>query len=148
MSNTAHDHLSLPIAQKILEASLAYAREKKLSPLCVAILDVRGTLKAFAAEDGVSQTRDKIALGKASGVIALGVGGRKVNAMALERPHFIASVSHLAQNGLVPVLGGVLVRSSAGVLLGAIGISGDTSDNDEAAALAGLAAVGLMGDVG
>lgn len=140
--------LGLARAQAIITTALAFARGKNLSPLAIAVLDARGTLLAFAAEDGISAMRDKIAIGKASGAIALGVGSRKISAMALERPHFIASVAHLVPNGAVPVPGGVLVRSRDGVLLGAVGVSGDSSDNDEAAAMTGIAAAGLVGDTG
>lgn len=140
--------LTLAQAQTMLSAALAYAGEKELKPLAIAILDSRGAQKAFAAQDGTSLKRGEIALGKAHGAVALGVGSRAIHKMALERPYFVEAAMHAVGGSLVPVPGGVLIRDSAGILLGAIGISGDTSENDEAAAAAGIAAIGLVADTG
>ncbi len=139
--------LKLSAAQAIVTAALAKARVLNLKPLAVAVLDARGALKAFAAEEGTSLKRGEIAIGKAHGAIALGVGSRAITTMAIERPHFVAAATHAAGGSLVPVPGGVLIRDGAS-LLGAVGISGDTSDNDEICALAGIAAVGLVADTG
>jgi uncharacterized protein GlcG (DUF336 family) len=111
-------------------------------------LDARGALKAFGAEDNTSLKRGEIAYGKAHGALALGLPSRTINKMALERPHFMASLSHVVGGSLIPVPGGVLIKHQAGKLLGAVGVSGDTSDNDEAAALAGIKAAKLVGDPG
>jgi uncharacterized protein GlcG (DUF336 family) len=140
--------LSLDQSQAILGAALAHARSAGFKPLAIAVLDARGALKAFVAENGTSLKRGEIAIGKAYGAVALGVGSRSIAAMAGERPHFVAAVTHAVGGSLVPVPGGVLIRGEAGRLLGAVGISGDTSDNDEAAAMAGIAAAGLTGDAG
>lgn len=140
--------LTLAQAQTILSAALGYAGDKELKPLAIAILDSRGAQKAFAAQDGASLKRGEIALGKAHGAVALGVGSRTLHKMALERPYFIEAATHAVGGSLVPVPGGVLIRDASGALLGAVGISGDTSENDEAAALAGIAAVGLVADTG
>jgi uncharacterized protein GlcG (DUF336 family) len=140
--------LTLAQAQTILSAALAYAAENELKPLAIAILDSRGAQKAFAAQDGTSLKRGEIALGKAHGAVALGVGSRAIHKMALERPYFVEAATHAVGGSLVPVPGGVLIRNGAGTLLGVIGISGDTSENDEAAAGAGIAAVGLVADTG
>ncbi|TCR63366.1 heme-binding protein [Bosea sp. BK604] len=140
--------LTLAQAQTLLSATLAYAVEKELKPLAVAILDSRGAQKAFAAQDGTSLKRGEIALGKAHGAVALGIGSRAIHKMAMERPYFVEAATHAVGGSLVPVPGGVLIRDAAGALLGAIGISGDTSDNDEAAATAGIAALGLVADTG
>lgn len=140
--------LTLAQAQTILEAALAYAGEKELKPLAIAILDSRGAQKAFAAQDGTSLRRGEIALGKAHGAVALGVGSRAIHKMALERPYFVEAATHAVGGSLVPVPGGVLIRDASGALLGAVGISGDTSENDEAAAGAGIAATGLVSDTG
>ncbi len=139
--------LSLAAAQTILAAALAEGRSRSMNPLAVAILDERGALKAFAAEDGSSLKRGDIARGKAQGAIALGVGSRAIGRMAAERPHFIAAATH-AVGGLIPVAGGVLIRDELNAVIGAVGISGDTSDNDEIAAMAGIAAAGFKGDPG
>ena len=106
------------------------------------MLDARGALKAFAAEDGTSLKRAEIATGKAAGALAMGLGSRTLGKMAAERPHFVAAVTHAVGGMLIPVAGGVLIRDGAGALVGAVGISGDTSDNDEAAAVAGIEAAG------
>jgi uncharacterized protein GlcG (DUF336 family) len=146
----AHDMtgLSLTHAQTILTAALTHAREAGFKPLAVAIMDARGALKCFAAEDATSLKRGDIAMAKASGSIALGIGSRSIAKMAAERPAFVAAVSHVVGGALIPVAGGVLIRDASGALLGAVGISGDTSDNDEAAAIAGIMAAGLAGDAG
>lgn len=140
--------LTLAQAQTILSGALAYADKAGLKPLAIAILDARGAQKTFAAQDGTSLKRGEIALGKAHGAVALGVGTRALHKMALERPYFVEAATHAVGGSLVPVPGGVLIRDAGGALLGAIGISGDTSDNDETAAAAGIAAVGLAADTG
>ena len=140
--------LTLAQAQNIVAAALAEARRLGLKPLVVAVLDARGAYKAMAAEDGTSLRRAEIAHGKAYGALALGTGSRALAKRAAEQAPFVAAVTHAAGGALVPVPGGVLVRDAAGALLGAVGVSGDTSDNDEAAALAGIAAAGLAGDPG
>ena len=140
--------LSLPQAQAVVAAALAHARAHSLQPLVVAVLDARGAPKALAAEDGTSLKRAEIAHGKAHGALALGMGSRAIAKRAAEQPSFVAAVSHVAGGALIPVPGGVLIRDGAGALLGAVGISGDTSDNDEAAALAGVRATGLTADGG
>ncbi len=139
--------LTYQIAQTILSAAVAEARTRALKPLAIAILDARGALKAFVAEDGTSLGRGEIAIGKAKGALELGVGSRAIGKMALERPHFIAAATQ-AVGGLIPVPGGVLIRDGGDAVIGAVGISGDTSDHDELAAIAGIAAAGLKADPG
>jgi uncharacterized protein GlcG (DUF336 family) len=78
----------------------------------------------------------------------MGLGSRTIAKMAAERPFFIAAVTHAVGGSMIPVPGGVLIKDPAGALVGAVGISGDTSDNDEEAALAGIVAAGLVGDPG
>jgi uncharacterized protein GlcG (DUF336 family) len=136
--------ITLAQAQTILTAALAHARAQNFKPLGVAVLDVRGTLTAYAAEDGSTLGRAQIAMGKAGGAIAMGIGSRT---LSKRPPAFANAVGMLFPMGLVPVPGGVLIRSGDEVV-GAVGISGDNSDNDEAAALAGIAAAGLTGDPG
>jgi uncharacterized protein GlcG (DUF336 family) len=140
--------LTLENAQTIVAAALAHARAQKFRPLAVAVLDARGALKAYAAEDGSSLKRAEIASGKAYGAVSLGMGSRAIAKTAADRPQFIAAVTHAVGGSLIPVPGGVLLRAEGGEIIGAVGISGDTSDNDEAAALAGIAAAGLKGDPG
>jgi uncharacterized protein GlcG (DUF336 family) len=140
--------MKLETSQKIVAAALAHGRRQNMRPLAVAVLDARGALKALAAEDGTSLKRGEIAIGKAHGALAMGLGSRTLAKMATERPYFMAAVTHVVGGALVPVPGGVLVRDSGGQLLGAVGISGDTSDNDEAAAVAGIEAAGCKADPG
>ena len=139
--------LTLEIARKILDAALAKGIEKKLKPLVVTVLDARGCVKLTAAQDGTSLLRSEIAHGKAFGALAMGMGSRALFQRAQEAPFFVSAVNTLAQGRLVPVPGGVLIQNG-GVLLGAVGISGDTSDNDEACAIAGIEAAGLKANAG
>lgn len=140
--------LTLDVARRIVEAALATGLEKKLNPLAVAVLDARGCLKAFVAQDGTSLKRGEIAHGKAYGALALGIGSRAIFKRAQEQAYFIGAVNALTQGALVPVPGGVLILDATGNLLGAVGISGDTSDNDEACAIAGIEAAGLTANPG
>lgn len=139
--------LKLRAAQKILAVALKTARDNNMKPLCIAVLDGRGALKALASEDGCSLKRHEIAIGKAHGAVAFGLGSRALHKMALDRPHFIAAATQAA-GPMIPVAGGVLIRDAKGNVIGAVGVSGDTSDNDELAALAGIEAAGLKGDPG
>ena len=140
--------LTLPIGQTIIAKALSQARELNLKPLAIVVLDDRGAVKAAAAEDGTSLRRFEVAHGKAYGALALGLGSRSIGKRAREQPSFVAAVSHIARGALVPVPGGVLLKNRDGILLGAVGASGDTSDNDERVILAGIKAVGLVGDPG
>ncbi len=112
------------------------------------VLDARGVVKAAAAEDGTSLKRFEIARGKAFGALSLGIGSRSIAKRAKEQPSFVAAVTHAVGGDLVPVPGGVLLLDGGGAVIGAAGASGDLSDNDEAALLAGVAAAGLKGDPG
>ena len=140
--------MKLAAAKHMVDAALAHARSKNMSLLAVVVLDARGVLKFAAAEDGTSLKRAEIATGKAHGALAMGLGSRTLFTRVQKQPYFIAAVTHAVGGLMVPVPGGVLVRNKDGELLGAIGISGDNSDNDEEAALAGIAAAGLVGDPG
>jgi uncharacterized protein GlcG (DUF336 family) len=141
--------ISLEQAQTIIAAALREARAKSMNPLGVVVLDARGAMKAYAAEDHVSLRRAEVATAKAHGALAMGMGSRSLAKRAREMPAFINAASHLVGGGLLmPVPGGVLIRDENKKVLGAVGISGDTSDNDELAAMAGIKAVGLVGDPG
>src|SRR5215831_16961241 len=130
--------LTLNQARSILDKTLAAAREKKFKPLGVAVVDSRGALRAYAEEDGNPILRSKIASGKAFGSVAFGTGSRRLHQIGVERPHMAAA--------LVEMTGGTLVPVPGGVLMGAVGVSGDTSDNDEAAAVDGIEAAGCIAD--
>lgn len=135
-------------AQKIIADILKYSREKGFNPMAVAVFDGRGAMLGLQAEDGCPLMRWKIATGKAYGAVAMGMGTRRLHNLAVERPHFIGAAGELAANGMVPVPGGVLIRDPEKRILGAVGVSGDTSDNDEAAASAAIVAAGFIADGG
>ena len=139
--------LSLDHARTILDTALKAGAEHKLKPLAVVVLDARGALKAFAAQDGTSLKRGEIARGKADGALAMGIGSRAIAKMAAERPAFVAAATHAVGGSLVPVPGGVLILDG-GEVIGAVGVSGDLSDNDEICAVAGIEAAGLKADTG
>src|SRR6202795_3590422 len=145
--NQSMADLTLETARKILDVALAKGVEKKLKPLVVAVLDARGCIKALAAQDGTSLLRSEIAHGKAYGALAMGLGSRALFQRAQEQAYFVSAVNTLARGQMVPVPGGVLIQQGS-VLLGAVGISGDTSDNDEACAVAGIEAAGLKANAG
>ncbi len=139
--------LTLDTARKIIDAALAKAVEKKLKPLVITILDARGAVKLTAAQDGTSLLRAEIAHGKAFGALAMGMDSRALFQRAQEQAYFIDAVNTLAQGRMVPVPGGVLIQDGT-TLLGAVGVSGDTSDNDETCAIAGIEAAGLKANPG
>jgi uncharacterized protein GlcG (DUF336 family) len=135
--------LTLDRARDIIAATRAEAGRAGFKPMTVVVLDAGGHVIAVEREDGSSNSRFEIAFGKAHGALALGMGSRSLMARAEQQPYFIAAATSAIGGALIPVPGGVLVRE-AGVLIGAIGVSGDTSDNDEAAAVAGITSVGLV----
>jgi uncharacterized protein GlcG (DUF336 family) len=141
-------NLSLAKADTIIETALAKAAEMGLKPLTVAVLDAGGHMKALARQDGSSTLRPQMAEGKAKGAISLGIGSRAIFKRAQEQSFFIQAVNGLAGGFLVPVPGGVLIRDAEGEIIGAVGITGDTSDNDEACAIAGIEAAGFAADPG
>lgn len=140
--------LTLAKANIIIETVLAEAGKRGMKPLGVAVLDAGGHLKAFAAQDGTSILRPKVAHGKAYGALSVGTGSRALMKRAEAQPYFVNAVNALAGGQLVPVPGGVLMRDAGGEVIGAVGVSGDTSDNDEAVAIAGIEAAGFAADPG
>jgi uncharacterized protein GlcG (DUF336 family) len=140
--------LTLTSANTIISAALAHAASASFKPLGIVVLDVRGTVKAASIADGSSLARFDIAKAKAHGALAFNMGTRGLEKLAKERPHFFAGAVSAISGGIVPVAGGVLIKDTDGQILGAVGVSGDTSDNDEIAALKGIAATGLVGDGG
>ena len=135
--------ITLAHSRTLIDAALAKGRALDLKPLSVVVLDPRAAMVAMMSEDGVSQMRARIAHGKANAAIALGMGTRALMNRAEQQAYFIQAVNGVAGGDMVPVPGGVLIQDQEGALLGAVGISGDTSDNDEAAAIAGIEAAGL-----
>ncbi len=135
--------LKLAQACAIIDAALAEGRKRSLAPLAVAVLDAGGHLMAFKREDGTGFVRFDIASGKAWGALGMGFGTRELADRAARSPAFVAALSVASQGRMIPSPGGVLIMGADGEVAGAIGISGDTGDNDEACAIAGIAAVGL-----
>ena len=140
--------INLAMALEITRNALAAGHELPSAPLTVAVLDAGGHLICLQREDGASLLRPQIAIGKAWGALALGKGSRLIAADAQQRPAFIGAVNNLAGGHLVPAPGGVLIRNAQGELLGAIGITGDTSDIDEQCAISAVQALGLQADAG
>lgn len=141
-------NIRLEQAQAIVAGVLEYAASMRMKPICAIVLDARGELKAAATMDEASLKRSSIARGKADGALAMGMGSRSLFKRAKEQPFFISAATQAVGGSLVPVPGGVLIKDAAGKVLGSVGVSGCTSDNDEAAALAGIASAGLVGDPG
>ncbi|WP_294536126.1 heme-binding protein [uncultured Rhodoblastus sp.] len=135
--------IGLEQANAIIAAAFAKGQALALKPLTVAVLDAGGHLIALQRQDGASILRPQIAIGKAGGALALGVSSRKIGEMAAERPTFIASLGPISAQGVIPAAGGIILLDETGATVGAVGITGDTSDNDETCALAGAAAAGL-----
>jgi uncharacterized protein GlcG (DUF336 family) len=137
-------HLTLDQANRVIAAAFDHGQQLGLKPLSIAIFDAGGHLIAFQRQDGSSNLRPQIAAGKAGGALAMGVSSRRIGEMAAERPSFIASLGPIAPHGVIPAAGGVILVDDRGRTIGAIGVTGDTSDNDEACALVGAAAVDLL----
>lgn len=134
---TLHD------AQVLIAEAFAKATALSLKPLTVAVLDQGGNIRAIARQDGASNLRPELAIGKAAGALAMGVSSRALGEMAADRPQFVNAVAALAPRGLVPAAGGVLIADASGQCVGAIGVTGDTSDQDEICALHAIEAAGL-----
>jgi len=144
MANT--DTLTLSVAEQMIDAALATGRKHKFMPLTVAVLDAGGHLIALKREDGSGIMRVEIATGKAWGALGMGQSGRTLRDRLSDRQYFMNSLSAASGGRFIPVPGGVLIKSNASVICGAIGISGDTSDKDEVCAIAGVHAAGFASD--
>jgi uncharacterized protein GlcG (DUF336 family) len=140
--------LTLAQASTILDTALKKGREKNFQPLSVAVLDAGGHLVAFKREDKSGILRFDIAFGKAWGALGMGFGSRTLFERAEKTPMFFTALAAASGGRVVTNPGGVLIRDSAGTIIGAVGISGDTSDNDELCAIAGIEAAGLKADPG
>lgn len=140
--------LTLSTAETIISAAQEKAKELNLKPLTIVVLDAGGHAIALKRQDGSSIMRPQIATGKAVGALAVGTGTRWLNANAETRPHFVNALNGASGGTIIPVPGGVLVKNDEGETLGAVGITGDTSENDEACAVAGIEAVKLVADCG
>ncbi len=139
--------LKLSKASTIIRVALKKAAELNLKPMTVVVLDAGGHMKAMQRQDATSNLRPQIAHGKANGALALGMGTFALEKLYTERPHFGEALNAISE-GIVPVGGGVLVRDKRGNILGAVGVTGDTSDQDALCAVAGIEAAGLIADTG
>jgi uncharacterized protein GlcG (DUF336 family) len=142
------NHLTLDQALTIARETLAEGARSNFAPLCCVVLDAGGHALALLRDERASIYRPEIATGKAAGCLGMGFGGRELKKRAEMMPAFFAGLQAAFPKGMLPVPGGVLIRDGDGTLLGAVGVSGDTSDNDEICAVAGIAAAGLMADTG
>ncbi|MDD5461098.1 MAG: heme-binding protein [Methylococcales bacterium] len=139
--------LTLKQANFIINTAVHIARELNLAPLTVVVLDVAGHAKAMQREDGASMIRQQIATAKAWGAVNMGVSSRSLAGVAVQRPDFMNALIDVADGKIMPVPGGVLIRDADNNLLGAVGISGDVSDQDERCAIAGIEAAGFFAGV-
>ncbi|MBN9887917.1 GlcG/HbpS family heme-binding protein [Salipiger abyssi] len=139
--------ISLSRARVMIRKTLEKGKELGLNPLSAVVLDDGGNIIAFERQDGASPGRFQIAHGKAYGAVMLGMSGSAQMARAEAQAYFIAAANGAFGGQLIPVPGGVLVKDSKGRVLGALGVTGDSSDNDAAAAKAGVEAAGLVAEV-
>lgn len=140
--------IGLETARTIVATARSSVAGNKVKPLTVVVLDAGGYVVAAEREDGSSIGRFDLAFGKAYGALSLGIGSRSIMARAEQQPYFVAAATAAVGGKLVPVPGGVLMRDGTGTIVGAVGVSGDSSDNDEMAAVAGIVSVDLIADVG
>lgn len=136
--------ISLDRASAVVDAALASGAELGLAPLTVAVLDPGGHLVALKRADGSGILRAEVAMAKAWGVLAMGWPAGELVQRARRQPQFFGALGVLAGGRMLPAAGGVPIKDSRGCLLGAVGISGDTSDNDERCAVAAVRAAGLV----
>ncbi len=136
--------LTLAQAQQIIAGALAQSKASGYLPMGVAVLDDAGNLKAFAREDGASMFRFEIAQGKAWGSIGMGVSSRVLAQRAKDNPNFLLSLAASSSGRFLPQPGAVLIKNAAGQVLGAVGASGGTGDEDEAICIAGVQSAGLV----
>ena len=136
--------LSLTQAQQILTAALAKSNEMGYQPMGIAVLDAAGNLKAFVSEDGASMFRFDIARAKAWGAVGMGVSSRTLGERAKGNPNFFVSLAATSDGKFLPQTGAVVIKDAQGQLLGAVGASGGTGDEDELICMAGVAAAGLV----
>lgn len=139
--------LTLSQAREIVRGALAEGRKRNLMPLTACVLDVGGNLIAMEREDGCGVARLEVAQGKAYGALSLGIGGRTIAGRYKGREAFLNAAAAATQGRFVAAPGGVLVLDDGKRAIGAVGVSGDVSDEDDAAALAGIQAAGLKAGV-
>jgi uncharacterized protein GlcG (DUF336 family) len=139
--------ISLRKARTIIRKALEKGREMELKPLSVVVLDAGGHVQAFEREDGAAPGRFAIAHGKAYGAVMLGMAGSAQMKRAEDQAYFMAAVNGVFGGQVIPVPGGALLRDKKGDVIGAVGVTGDSSDNDAIAAMAGIEAAALTGEI-
>ncbi len=139
--------LTLSKANQIIQIAIKTARGLKLAPLTVVVLDEAGHLKAMQREDGATMLRQQIATAKAWGAVNMGISSRALASVAEQRPDFMNALISVAEGKVMPVIGGVLIRDVDNVIIGAVGVSGDVSDQDELCAIAGIEVAGFRAEV-
>lgn len=145
MSDDNH-FLTLAHANEILDVALATAQQENMSPMTVVVLDAGGHVVAAKRQDGSGILRFEVAFGKAWGALGMGRPSRAFDQVAAQRPHFVAALTAASQGRLIPVGGGVLIYNLGKRIIGAVGVSGDSSANDEVCAIRGILAAGLIPD--
>jgi uncharacterized protein GlcG (DUF336 family) len=135
--------LTLDKANVIADQTLAKARDAKYRPMCVAVLDEGGHLKVLKREDAASILRPDIAIGKAWGAVGMGESSRSLSERLKARPAFLGALSVMSQGKVVPVAGGVLIMDG-NEIIGAVGVSGGSAEEDEACAIEGIKAAGFV----
>ncbi|MFC5497014.1 heme-binding protein [Caenimonas terrae] len=135
--------LTLEQANQIIAGALARSKASGFKPMGVAVLDDAGHLKAFAREDGASMFRFEVAQGKAWGAVGMGASSRALMQRAKDNPNFFVSLAATSGGRFLPQTGAVLIKDAAGQVLGAVGASGGTGDEDEAICIAGVESAGL-----
>ena len=138
------NQLTLHQANQIIAAALARSKESGYQPMGIAVLDAAGNLKAYASEDGASMFRFDVARAKAWGAVGMGVSSRTLAQRAKDNPNFFVSLAATAGGKFLPQTGAVVIKDAQGRLLGAVGASGGTGDEDEAICIAGVQAAGLQ----
>jgi uncharacterized protein GlcG (DUF336 family) len=139
--------LTLTKANQIIQVAIETARKLKLAPVTVVVLDEAGHLKAMQREDGATMLRQQIATAKAWGAVNMGISSRALAAITEQRPDFMNALITVSEGKVMPAVGGVLIRDEANMIIGAVGVSGDVSDQDELCAIAGIEAAGFRAEV-
>lgn len=140
--------LTLDQVSIIMDAALAKGKEMGFNPLTVVVLDDGGNIKGLKRQDGSGPLRPQVAMGKAYGAVGMGVSSRVLENGAKDRPYFMSALATASGGRVIPVPGGVLIRDADGEIIGAVGVTGDVSDNDEICCIAGIEAAGLTADAG
>lgn len=138
--------INLAKCRKMIRGAFAKGKEMGLQPLAVCVLDAGGHVLAFERQDGAAPGRFAIAHGKANAAVMMGVPSSRMMERAEQQAYFVSALNGAYDGAFVPVPGGVLVRDKKGNVIGALGVTGDTSDNDAACAVAGIEAAGLSAD--